>query len=174
MNHSFPVSLLRLLILSLSLVACQTEEVKKSRLTDEATAKIDFQKIATHADTIFWNATDRCIRENSSGLSQTVTVEDFEGRHDCEIIEVREVIDGDHRSFIAKVRLKDPKVPTTWFDLTYEEAGKGWDSIDAILVMDGHEMNYFEGRFLSLTNLKPYLDKATQDQLNKTPPTSGR
>lgn len=129
-----------------------------SQFSDVATARESFQKIATVADSIFWHATDKCLRENSEGLKQMTTLDGFTVEHECEIIDVSA---GKNKTYLATVKIHKPKVKSSWFELTYQEAGKGWKAIDGKLIMDGHEMNYFAGQFLSTTNLKPYVDEAT-------------
>ena len=152
---------------SLALTSCQSEKPKASQFSDKNAAKADFQNIADVGDVIFWHATDKCLRENSEGLSQMSTLEDFTKKHECEIMDVKQVVDDKNKSFVATVKIHDPKVSTAWYELTYEEAGDGWQAIDGKLMTGGHEMNYFEGQFLSATNLKPYVDAATKEHMKK-------
>lgn len=148
------------LLLALVSSSCKSTPPKATTLTSLDEAKNSFQPINDLADSIFWHATDTCMRENSDS-GQISKLENFLAEHECEVMEIKEISDDKNHYFTAITKIHNPKYPNAWYQISYEEAGKGWQSTDCKLISDGHEMNYFEGRFLSATNLKPYIDAAT-------------
>ena len=163
MTKEFPLLLWAAVVLLLS--GCDSPEVKSSKFLTASNAKDDFAPLAEGGAAIFWQATDQCLRENSGGMSQMTTFEDFTKKHSSELVEVKQVYQKRSRVFQARVKIHDPETPLVFYELVFEEGGKGWQAIDGFLMVEGHEMNYFEGGFLSATNLKPYVDEASAKYL---------
>jgi hypothetical protein len=135
------------------------ETTKTTSFSDIAEARQDFERIAYIADEIFWRATDRCMRDSGSGMSQ-VPKQEFLSVHENKITNLVEVTNRGNRAFVGTAKIFSSDSPDEWFEMEFESSGREWVSRDCKLIMKGHEMNYFDGHFLSQTNLKHYVDEA--------------
>ena len=165
MKHIKKILLSLIISGAVGLTGCKSEPPKVSSFTSVEAARADFDKLVQVADRIFWRATDSCMLDSGSGMRQ-IPEPEFTEAHQCKQVELVEVKKNGRAYYVGTVQIFNPETPTQWFKIELEEAGQGWKGVDCTLIMDGHEMNYFEGRFLSATNLKPYIDESINHVMN--------